>query len=139
MTQETSSLQIAGRTLMQEARGEPLVGQQAVAHVLWNRMRSGRWGPNLMSVCLYRSQFSAWGPVNPSSPQMVQDFFASCALADADPELQKMIAIVVAAETADDPTKGSQFYYASTIKEPDWAKTMIPCGTFGSQRFFKEK
>lgn len=46
------------RTLAQEVRGEPLDGQKAVAHVLINRVKDGRWGKSLASVCLWKGQFS---------------------------------------------------------------------------------
>lgn len=127
----------AARTLFQEARGEPPAGQQAVAHVLWNRTRDGRWGSSLGSVCLSRSQFSAWGPVTPSNVNMLANFRASCALADDDPVLMEMAAIVAAAQTEPDPTSQATHYHAKSIPVPMWATGAVPCGQFGSQLFYR--
>lgn len=132
------NLGTAARTLFQECRGEPLAGQKAVAHVLVNRIKDGRWGPTLGSVCLARSQFSAWGPVTPSNANMRANFRASCALADDAPELIAFAALIQAALDGEpDPTNGATFYYAASIPAPDWAKTATPCGRFGGQLFFR--
>jgi spore germination cell wall hydrolase CwlJ-like protein len=131
---QTSSWQLltAARTLWQECRGESPEGRQAVAHVLWNRVRSGRWGKTLASVCLWRMQFSGWLPSDPN-------FEASCALADDDPVLLEMIGIIRAAATEPDPTNGATHYYALSMKVPPaWAAGATLCGIFGHQRFFKD-
>ena len=123
---------VASRTLYQEARGEPLQGQQAVAHVLVNRMRSGRWGATLASVCLTRAQFSAWG--NPHDP----NFYPSCALADDDQLLIQFAALIQAALDGEtDPTGGATSYYAASIPAPYWVSGATPCGQFGHQLVFK--
>lgn len=132
-------LSVAARTLWQEARGEPPDGKQAVAHVIVNRRNSGRWGDTLASVCLARSQFSAWGPVTPTDANMLSNFRRSCALPDTDPALAALAAIVAAAETEPDPTGGALFYYATSIPAPSWASPMAICGRFGNQLFFKPK
>ena len=124
-------LQVAARTLWQEARGEPLEGQQAVAHVIVNRRASGRWGSTLASVCLWHAQFSGWNSADPN-------FKAACALPDDDPILQKMVTIVTAAESDPDSTHGAQFYYAASIPEPSWVVNATFCGKFGSQIFYKD-
>lgn len=127
----TFPLQIAGRTLWQEARGETLDGQQAVAHVLWNRVRLGKWGHTLASVCLWKMQFDGWRSVDPN-------FQPSCALADDDPELVKLMDIVAAAETASDITNDATHYYAANMRPPPlWAKLATLCGRYGNQIFFK--
>lgn len=129
------TLDTAARTLWQEARGEPLAGQQAVAWVMRNRLHSGRWGNSLASVCLWRAQFSGW--YVPSDP----NFAGACSLSDADPTLAKLVQIltdVMQADQATDPTGGATHYYAASMKTPPiWAETAIPCGTIGHQRFFK--
>jgi N-acetylmuramoyl-L-alanine amidase len=127
----TWQLLTAARTLWQEARGEPDIGRKAVAHVLWNRLRSARWGTTLASVCLWRAQFSGWLPSDPN-------FDAACALDDDDPLLQQMLEIVVAAEKEPDITNGATHYFANSLKtSPVWALSATYCGTFGHQRFYK--
>lgn len=141
------NLSTAARTLKQEADSEPLAGQQAVAHTFINRRNSGRWGNTFGSVCLARSQYSAWGPVIPSNPNMLANFRASCAISDDDPDLIRLANIITAAETAPDPTGGATHYYnPDDVPEPAWVKgdpsygihPATPCGKFGNQLFYKD-
>lgn len=132
------NLGTAARTLWQEARGEPVEGQRAVAHVLLNRRNSGRWGSTLAEVCLSRSQFSAWGPANPKSAQMVENFQLSCRLADGCEQLNDLANLIVAAESKPDPTDGATHYFANSIAAPAWTVGATPCGQFGHQLFFKD-
>lgn len=122
----------AARTIWQEARGEPLVGQQAVAHVIVNRLKSGRWGHSLATVCLAPLQFSGWDASDPNR-------MAAAALHDDDPALLALGTILQAAvDGGPDPTSGAMWYYATTMPHPpSWAETMTPCGQFGNQKFFK--
>jgi N-acetylmuramoyl-L-alanine amidase len=127
------ALHTAARTLWQEARGEPLIDQQAVAHVIWNRVRSGRWGHTLASVCLWHDQFSGWRSIDPN-------FQAACGLADDDAALKDLMAIIAEAQYATDPTGGATHYYAphGVVQTPTWVHGATPCGQFGSQLFFKD-
>ncbi len=134
----TWELSTAARTAWQEVRGEPLEGQRAFTHVLVNRQRDGRWGKSLAAICLARSQFSAWGPVDPSSVQMVQNFRASCALKDDDAVLVGFEKLIQAALDGEpDPTLGATHYYADSIPSPPWAKTGTFCCQIGHHRFYK--
>lgn len=123
---------VAVRTLWQECRGEPLVGQQAVAHVLWNRLRDGRWGNSLASVCLWRAQFSGW--YMPHDP----NFKGACELSDTDPKLGHLQQVLEEAHLQPDFTEGATHYYATYISEPAWVKGATFCGEFGRQRFYKD-
>lgn len=129
------SHQIAARTLWSEARGEPEIGQRAVAWVMTNRVhdKSKRWGGSYATVCTWSKQFSCWNEGDPNRTKMM-------ALAEDDSVLLILAQIIedAASNTSEDPTNGAKFYYAASIPEPSWAKTMIFCGQFGSQRFFKE-
>jgi len=127
-------LDTAARTLWQEARGEPLIGKQAVAHVMWNRVRDGRWGPNLATVCLWRAQFSGW--YVPSDP----NFKAACLLPDDDHTLQSLRTLLEMSEHDADPTGGALFYFSNSMKNPpNWSKNMTFKGQFGNQKFFTDK
>lgn len=53
-----SSTKCVAMAIYHEARGEPIRGQRAVADVVMNRARSGRWGSNACSVVNAPSQFS---------------------------------------------------------------------------------
>lgn len=133
----TWQLQTAARTLVQECRGEPLDGQKAVAHVLWNRLDTGRWGGDLAAVCLSRSQFSGWGPVDTSSPQEVENFRYVCGLPDDAPEIMGMLAILLAACKEPDPTNGACWYHAENIPPPPWTVGAMFCGKHGTQLFYR--
>lgn len=127
------SMQIGVRTLWQEARGEPLIGKRAVAHVLANRLKSGKWGKTIAEVCLYPFAFSGWNPRDPNRLEAAR-------LSDDDPAFVSLAQVLAAALDGSDvdPTDGALSYYApGAIAEPEWAKAMKPCGQFGSQLFFK--
>lgn len=138
----TWHIETAARTLWQEARGEPLSGQQAVAHVFWNRVRDGRWGDTLFEVCMseYKGihQFSGW---NRSDPNRVP----ASRLADDDALLITLTGVVEAAETAPDPTGGATHYERKGVEGTSWVDGDpahgIPaatfCGQFGNQLFYK--
>jgi len=48
------------RTIVFEATGETEIGMAAVAHVILNRARAGRWGDNIKEVVLKPWQFEPW-------------------------------------------------------------------------------
>lgn len=54
------------RTLWGEARGEPTTGQEAVANVIINRMKSPRYPNTISKVCLQPMQFSCWNRNDPN-------------------------------------------------------------------------
>ncbi len=128
----TWAIETAARTLWQEARGEPLDGQTAVAHVIKNRFLDGRWGNSLSSVCLWKAQFSGW--YMPHDP----NFSGACSLKDDDTLLVKLQNLMqqVLGET-EDPTNGAMWYYAENISPPAWSIGAVSCGKFGHQLFFK--
>lgn len=131
----------AARTVWQEARGEPLEGQKAVAHVIINRLRSGRWGKSLAEVCLDHAEFSGWRKP-PSDP----NFAPACRLSDDAAPLVGFAALISAAmEGEPDPTGGATHYHAKSIPAPIWVvgdheKSIPPaifCGRFGNQLFYR--
>ena len=129
----TWAFDVAARTLCQECRGEPLVGQQAVAWTIKNRLASKRWGNSLASVCLWPAQFSGW------RSQKDPNFAYACNLADDDQTLSHMRSVLQVALDGDiDPTGGATHYYATSIPAPYWTSGATPCGKFGNQLFFKD-
>ncbi len=130
------SFDTAVRTLWQECRGEPIDGQQAVAHVLLNRVKDGRWGKTLAEVCLSEfkgvHQFSGW---NRNDPNRV----AACRLADSDPILSHLSGVLQSVTaSATDPTGGATHYVNLAIVTPPWTEGATLCGKFGSQTFYKD-
>ncbi|HTT82315.1 MAG TPA: cell wall hydrolase [Rhizomicrobium sp.] len=132
MNPRSWSFETAVRTVWQEARGEPDNGKQAVAHVIWNRLRTGRWGKTLAGVCLAPLQFSGWNAHDPNRAEMAL-------LPDDDPALNRCREIFAAAENEPDPTHGATLYYAESVPAPPWTKEMRCCGVFGSQVFYRPK
>ena len=135
------SFQVAARTLCQEARDEPLDGQQAVGWVLRNRVADGRWGASLASVCLWHAQFSGWWCPRGTPSYHDPNFAYACDLSDSDPVLVAMsqvLADVLGADVGADPTGGATHYYAKSIAPPAWVNSATPCGQFGNQLFFRD-
>ena len=130
----TFPYQVACRTMWAESRGEPEAGQQAVAHVLINRLSDGQWGKSLATVCLAKLQFSCWNASDEQRIRMV-------ALADDDAALLGMFAILKNAErAAKDPTHGATHYYSdSMIVPPKWAIGMTFLVKIGHHGFYQEK
>lgn len=137
-------LPFAALTLLQEASGEPLEGQQAVAHVLVNRVKDGRWGTTLGEVCSsqYKGsfQFSGWARNDPNRERAFRT-------SPLDPLLQALAGLVQAALDGEaDPTGGATHYFAMSMPSPPaWvagnpANGTPPatyCGQFGHQRFYR--
>lgn len=130
----TFSDEVAIRTLWQEARGEGAEGLNAVAHVILNRMRDGRWGGTAASVCLWRSQFSGWLSTDPN-------FHLACGMLATDPALAPCATAWGAAQTeATDPTDSACFYYATSMASPPvWSMGMIETVAIGRHKFFRDK
>lgn len=123
---------VMARTIFGEARGEPYEGQIAVAHVILNRWRSGRWfsRATIEGTCLVRLQFSCWNHDDPTYRRITTV---------GTEELAPFIQIAKDAydNTTLDPTDGATHYYADTIKEPLWAEGKTPTIKIGHHSFFK--
>lgn len=133
-------IQVAARTLAQEARGEPPEGQTAVAWTLRNRLASERWGRSLASVCLWRAQFDGWYSPRGNPPVQDPNFAYACGLSDDDPVLLQMIQVINDVMSSDqDSTGGATHYYAmSMVTPPLWVEGATFCGQFGHQKFYKD-
>lgn len=125
----TSALDLdtAARTVYGEARGSGYDGMKAVAHVIWNRLRLGRWGDSLTSVCMAPKQFSC---------QLASD--VNKAKLDAatydNQSLRLALKAVLDARDEPDPTLGATHYF-SGAETPAWAKGRLPVNTIGGQFF----
>lgn len=124
--------QIALRTLWGEARGEPREGQLAVAHVFLNRVKDGRWGKSLATVCLASMQFSCWNASDPNRALMA-------ALQDDGAELEKLKSVLDEARKGSDPTQGATHYFStSMIQPPKWSIGATHTGQIGRHRFYRD-
>lgn len=67
----SSEVSCVAQAVYYESRGEPIQGQKAVADVVMNRVRSGRWAGSACAVVSQPAQFSRqkrWGRPSDSDP-----------------------------------------------------------------------
>jgi len=104
-----------------ESRGEPLAGQMAVAHVILNRMHSGRFADSVCGVIRQPGQFS-----------FVHRSFAPAANAD----WTKAVAVARAALAGEGAShaKGALYFHASYVA-PGWGRAEV--ATIGHHVFYR--
>ena len=108
------------RTIAFEASGEPQMAQIAVAYVILNRKKSGRWGDNIKAVVTNPGQFEPWTTRQREIEELSPD----------DPRYQSaaIIADAVLSGQTPDPTAGATHFLNPTIVRerrggalPSWA------------------
>jgi spore germination cell wall hydrolase CwlJ-like protein len=122
------------RTIWGEAASEPAAGQEAVAHVIRNRVVTGQWGDSATEVVLARSQFEPWNTA--AGRERMQSLSPNSA------QYQRIGAIVdrVFAGEAADITHGATHFYAPAAQAalgrdaPDWATNRL--ATIGGHEFY---
>lgn len=133
-------LDIMARTLWGEARGEPLAGKVAIAHVINNRFKKpGWWSRNpdqiqddtISAVCRDPYQFSCWNDNDPNKSKLlaVKDTdtaFRDCLLATAG----------VLSGNFYDPTNGANHYHTKSVA-PKWAAGQTPVAYVGNHIFYR--
>lgn len=126
-----NDLEVLSRTVYGEARGEPMEGKIAVAAVIINRWRSGRWfaGRTVAETCTKPYQFSCWLKSDPNRTKLLAVGFDDRIFLDC-------IEAAVRALAGEDPTGGATHYYADYCDPPSWAKGKTPCRVIGRHRFF---
>ena len=109
------------RTIAFEASGEPEEGKAAVAHVILNRERSGRWGDNIKDVVTHPWQFEPWMTRRREMEKLSPD----------DPRYQNaaLIADAVLIGHMPDPTAGATHFLNPIVVRkrrggslPSWAR-----------------
>lgn len=88
-----------------EAKGEPLPGQLAVANVILNRVRSGRYPPNACGVVTQRGQFSFVRAGQLPSIDPAKDAYRTAL----------KLAKVAMAELWDSPAPRALFFHATRV------------------------
>ena len=121
------------RTIAFEASGEPTMAKIAVAYVVLNRKKSGRWGDTIKAVVTHTGQFEPW----------TTKLSEIEALSPDDPRYQSaaIIADAVLSGQTPDPTAGATHFLNPTIVRerrggalPSWASGEgLP---IGSQTFY---
>jgi N-acetylmuramoyl-L-alanine amidase len=110
---DLSDLELLEICVFREARGEPIDGKRAVAHVVRNRVYSGItwWGEDWHSVILHRFQFSSFDLEDPNAdvwPSETDPAWIECCQA-AEPVFNG---------TDPDLTQGALWYKVSTLPWP---------------------
>lgn len=124
-------VQIGAATVYMEASGEPPDGQRAVAHVLINRLKTGRWGDTLSAVAWAPYQFSCWMTSDPNKERLAP-------IPDDDPTLSQMEEYIRSAMDGSDPdpTGGATHYYDPEVVAPTWVTGATKTATIGKHVFF---
>jgi hypothetical protein len=120
----------AVRTLEGEAGNQPEATQRAVVHVMVNRLKSGRWGYDLTSVCLWFEQFSCWGDYN--------DNTRICKIRASSLLLTKYAEYIDDALKGEpDPTRGAMWYKNTSLAWPAaWGTEVPPTLVSGALSFY---
>lgn len=118
------------RNIYWETLHEPLIGQLAVAQIVYNRVKSKKWGNTFCQVIFQKNQFS-WTRnkelVNAKPKNEVQWKRAQhSALL-----FSKGVRVI--------GLHDSEFYYAKYIKPPKWSKNMKKEAQIGQHIFFSNK
>jgi spore germination cell wall hydrolase CwlJ-like protein len=104
-----------------EARGEPRAGQVAVARVIINRTKSGRYPTSICGVVYQPSQFSALKPG--MTPSNVAQWRTAQAV--ADDALQG---------EGEDRMQGAMYFHASYVR-PGWNRVRV--AAIGNHVFYR--
>ena len=126
-------VQIGAATIYMEASGEPPEGQRAIAHVLANRLKTGRWGDTLSAVAWKPYQFSCWMTQDPNKERL-------SGVPNNDATLERMEEYVRVAIDGSDPdnTGGATHYYDPVAgpTPPSWMTEATETVTIGRHIFF---
>ena len=125
------------RTLYGEARGEGLIGIEAVANVIINRVALSKkytlwWGKTIPEVCLKPFQFSCWTPSDNNFYQLIR-----VTQADATFRMCQRVAQRAISGTLTDITKGATHYHRKDVS-PAWARKLTPVFEYKNHLFYRE-
>lgn len=126
------SVELGVATVVMEASNQGYDVMLAVAFVLLNRIKDGRWGTNLASVCLAPEQFSCWNTKDRNRKRLAE-------MRNDDPSLllaQK--ALLDASNGVPDPSHGATHYYSIDIPAPSWAASGRFLVQHNELRFYDE-
>lgn len=119
-----SELYCLAHVVYHEARGEPLVGQEAVAHVLLNRARDSK-----KALC-----------EEAYAPQQFTDIKKTVPNTRSPAWLNAIrVALTTINGASPDPTEGAKWFYApKVVSKPRWAKGMPVQKKIGNHIFLAE-
>tara|TARA_R100000951_G_scaffold27728_1_gene23826 strand:- start:552 stop:944 length:393 start_codon:yes stop_codon:yes gene_type:complete len=128
----SAALMCLALNVYHEARSEPLQGQAAVAHVVLNRVASGRWPDDVCSVVhqgyekgRFKCQFTWYCDGKPDEPTEILAWAKSVLVAN-----QVLTGVVP------DVTNGATHYHARYVN-PYWSASLSKTVTYGSHMFYR--
>ena len=128
----SAALMCLALNVYHEARSEPLQGQAAVAHVVLNRVASGRWPDDVCSVVhqgyekgRFKCQFTWYCDGKPDEPTEILAWSKSVLVAN-----QVLTGVVP------DVTNGATHYHARYVN-PYWSASLSKTVTYGSHLFYR--
>lgn len=143
-----TDIDIFGRTLWGEARGELEIGQAATGWAILNRALRPQYAGSLagqqgalVKVCRAPWQFSCWNEDGGNESQRAK----MLALSLDDFAHQHDLAVDIVGGIVPDPTGGADSYFTVAhpadveVWPPSWAASMRCCGVFGSQIFYDSR
>lgn len=116
-------LECLATNVYHESRGEPYVGQLAVAQVTLNRVETKGFPGNICSVVYQPSQFS-WTKFEKS-------------ITEKAAYQQAVLVAKYALETTVDITNGALFFHTVQIKRPEWTKGYEELMRINNHIFYK--
>lgn len=125
-----NDLWITASTIWGEARGEPVEGQYAVAHVILNRSVRRKLSP--AQVCQQPWQFSCWLKNDPNMMKMLM-------LDLGNPVFCRLVRIALEVLSGYHASNvgSAAHYYADSIVAPAWAVGQTPVAHIGHHLFFE--
>jgi N-acetylmuramoyl-L-alanine amidase len=126
-------VRILACTLFGEARGEGPEGIAAVANVITNRLRDGRFGNTVQEVCLRPLQFSCWNTL--ANMQMLLSLRY-----DTNPHFRDCVdyANLAIDSKLIDVTGGALFYHTLDV-DPTWDDAMTELRQIGHHKFYTDR
>ena len=116
-------LQCMAGAIYFESKGEPLTGQLAVAEVILNRTKSGRFPKSVCSVVTQRGQFSFVRGGRVPAIALNKQYRTAVA-----------VARVALADAWDSPASGAMYFHARRVS-PSWNRTQV--AAIGNHVFYR--
>lgn len=110
------------KAVWHEARGEPVIGQMAVAHVVMNRVQSPQYPETVCGVVYQPYQFTDIKKASPNRDDKAWLYAVETA-------------VFAYAGYTDDPTDGATHYYAHAKVHPYWADVKETTAVIGGHTF----
>ena len=131
-TELSNEVECLAKNIYFEARGEPELGQRAVAHVVLNRVSHARFPNSICGVVQqggykkrYRCQFSWWCDGRSDQPKNSNSWKKSV-----------WLAIEISNGNSIDPTDGALWYHADFVN-PYWNQALLKGPDIGVHIFYK--